>query len=474
MRPMHWIPIVGLSLTVAASAADRSDQRAHGAGRLLWEDRYDRAGGTDVPAYWAVAAAGNRVFVAGGSTNSSGDLDLLVRAHDASTGTLLWSDEFDHAGGEDYAWAVTEKAGRVFVSGSVSNAAGTLVLVIRAYDSRTGALLWQDLLDPGGGLLNRFEYLATSGDTVFAVGTMRKSPGNGDWIVRAYDMSTGALVWQDQFDRAGRNDRARSVAVAGDRVVVGGISARPGDFGLFYVRAYDASNGALLWQDAAPGVFGDAVNVVADGRRAFVSGTVLSSIDPVVNQDWLVRAYDATTGRLLWEDSRDTAGGRTDRDTFDVAWNLAVAGGRLFAAGQGGHDCFWVAGPGNCDFLVRAYDVRTGAVVWDDHHDRTGMDDVAHVIATDGNRVFAGGNGGNDCAFSGLPTNCDFLIRSYDSKTGELAWEDQADKDGGDDELSGLSVHGNRVFAAGYANPAGQFSFDVLIRVYASGASGTD
>ena len=61
-----------------------------------------------------------------------------------AAGDLLWQDQVDFAGGADVALAVAADAGRVVAVGSAQNHAGNTDFVVRAYDGKTGALLWKD------------------------------------------------------------------------------------------------------------------------------------------------------------------------------------------------------------------------------------------------------------------------------------------------------------------------------------------
>jgi len=459
------LPLVMLLFSVPSSADGAG-------GRLIWENQFDRAGGDE--SINGIAVEGERVFVAGFSTNASGNADFLVRAHDTRTGKLLWMDNFDNAGGDDLAFAVKADGARAYAAGFVSTAAGTLALAIRAYDSKTGRLLWQNQIDPGSGFFNFFEDLAVHGNLVFAAGVVHRGTGNRDWLVRAYDAKTGALRWEDQFDRAGLLDRARHVVVDDGRVFVTGTaqSAAPDDFGLFYVRAYHEETGALLWEDHAAGIFGDGVDIAAEGGRVFASGTVVSPTE--TTQDWLVRAYDAKGGTILWQDRFNRGG-----NGVNIAFAVAASGGRVFAGGNDGRDCLSFSAPSNCNFLVRGYDGRTGKVLWEDQRDENGADDRVLKIAAHGDRVFAVGLGGKDCTFFGTfdpdSTHCDFLLRAYGARSGKLLWEDRVDKTGGNDEGVTVVVQENRVFAAGDTALPGNPSHDALVRVYdAGGGDGDD
>lgn len=117
-------------------------------GDLLWQVQIDKFGGDDNIS--GVAAADNRVFIAASTRDparphpvpgTNGNSDFLAQAYDASTGTLLWEDLVVMAGPDDTASAVVTDGERVFVGGDSSSAPGNFDFLVRAYDAATGALL---------------------------------------------------------------------------------------------------------------------------------------------------------------------------------------------------------------------------------------------------------------------------------------------------------------------------------------------
>ena len=310
-------------------------------GDLLWEDQFDRAGGGDQAV--AVAVDRNSVFTAGvGGT--PGNWDFLVRAYNAKTGSLRWEDEFDEAGGTDSASAIILKGNRVFAAGGVTNAAGNTDILVRAYNAETGALLWEDQYDKAGGS-DRTLDITVMGNRVFLAGRVTNAAGNNDYLVRAYNSESGALLWEDQLDKAGGSDVAIGVTVKGNRVFVAGLGTNSAGNEDFLVRAYNAKTGALLWEDQfdKAGLDEVAGSIVARGNRVFVGGSGIRDA-AVGDLDFVLRAYDAATGVLLWEDQPDQ--GEADTTLAD----MAIQGNRLFVAIQTTN--------GSLDWLVRAYDTK--------------------------------------------------------------------------------------------------------------------
>jgi hypothetical protein len=142
-----------------------------------------------------------------------------------------------------------------------------------------------------------------------------------------------------------------AVAVQGRQAFVAGwrnFRARttPGEKESFVVQSHDPATGQRLWEDDYHvDEFGfflwHALDIEAVGGRVFGSGP-----ETVIGM-WLVRAYDASGGGVLWED-RCQPSGRGDY-SYSVTQALAVDGRRVFVAGSG----FNAAG--NLEIIVRAY-----------------------------------------------------------------------------------------------------------------------
>jgi outer membrane protein assembly factor BamB len=285
-----------------------------GTGAVLWTDRFDSTGFDQA---LAIAADAGRVFAAGQGGDNQ---DFLVRAYDAATGTLLWQDQFD-GGGLDVALAVAAQSGRVFAAGS-----GGTQFLVRAYDAANGSPLWQDMVN-----------LSIFGAQAIAVDSSRVIVAAENFTVRAYDAATGGFLWQDKF---ADGVRANAVAAEQGRVFVAGRGVGMGG-GAFLAVAYDAATGALLWQnrfDKRKSL--DVANAIValNGKVSAAGARYKGAVRP---KEWVVRTYDGVTGALLWQDRFDV------RRSEDEARAIAADTGRVFAVGTSADD-----------FLVRAYAVE--------------------------------------------------------------------------------------------------------------------
>jgi outer membrane protein assembly factor BamB len=154
-------------------------------GDLVWEDQVDKAGGFD--GVNALAVAQGRLCAAGFVTNAAGNVDVLIRAYEAKTGALLWEDQVDEAGLDEAALALSVREGQVFIAGFGTKAAGNNDFLVRAYQAKTGALVWEELVDKAG-LSEAAVALAAGGGQVVAGGVGTNAAGNFDVLIRAYEV----------------------------------------------------------------------------------------------------------------------------------------------------------------------------------------------------------------------------------------------------------------------------------------------
>ena len=368
-------------------------------GTLLWQDQHDRANQPDNAL--AIAAATGKVFVAGLAADTGGEAGFLIRAYDGKTGSLLWQDQYDGSGGWDVAASIVVRGGRVFAAGQATMAGGNSDFLVRAYDAKSGQLLWHDQVDKGA--FDIANAVTVDANRAFVAGYVTNADGNYDFFVRGYDTKNGTVPWEDQDDKGGTGgDRALAITAADGRVFAAGDTSDSVGNTDILVRTYDTKSGNFIWEtyyDHA-GFFDWAISIVEHGGRLFTAGQVRESAGV---PDFFIQAYDANTGEILWQDQHDIAG------SVDDARAITAAGGLVFAVGGGRN----VAG--NTDFLVRAYDAATGILLWQDQFDRGQGNDYAHAIVAKAGQLFAAGF--DQEAGTGFPgTHSDFVVRAYDVK----------------------------------------------------------
>ena len=416
-------------------------------GRLLWQNRGQGSDFHDGQAQ-EVAVQGDVAVEAGEVCRELyvfPTCDWFVRAHEVKTGTTLWEDRLDVEGRYDRATRVAVDEERAFVSGWVRSLAQGYDFVVRAYDLRRGRLLWQQRIHRGS--VDTAETVRVRAGRVIVGGRLRGA--SSDFALFAFDARTGDKLWENVTDPSGLSDQIKSLVVDDDRVFVSGqIRNFTSDTSLL-VRAHDVRTGAILWEQEIVG--GDNVgrhpNLLAvHGELLYSASTILDAVTG--DYDFLVRAYDTETGALRWEDRmRDpTSGGE--------ASGLSVAGNRLYVSGLDGCDSDF-----QCqNWVVRAYDAETGALRWENRmQEPAGGGAITQTIVAKAGRVFVGGQ-----LLNASGSSYEWTLRAYDARTGALTWQERLPDDGAiGGAVFSLALQGNRLFAAGELGRADGGDFTV-------------
>lgn len=411
-------------LLVAGAGAVRAE-----GGDLLWEEEFGRGA-------LGIAVDGARLFVAGDSSNGL----WMVRAYHVGAGELVWEDEFSPGPGFGAARRVVARSGTVFAAGGAYlDATDQWVWIVRAYAAGTGELIWSDQFALGSGSASPSAIAVDHGVVVVAGSAeppLGGQEGEYDWMVRAYRPRTGELLWQDRFDLGGRANAALAVGISdGVAYVAGGVDLEgpPVRAGIlaWVVRAHDASTGDLLWEDIVDrGRFNVAAALRVQGQVVFVSGYRWSG----EIRQFAVRALDTATGELLWEDIWDDA---LAGAIYGVALDVAAHNGVTAAVGES----YDAAGERVC--LLRTYDSYTGTVLWEDAANRNGYTTCRSASISSGIVAAAG------IEESAAGTH-DFHVRAYAVTDGQLLWIDSYSPGPGTPGRAwDVVVRDGKVYAAG-------------------------
>jgi hypothetical protein len=165
-----YVVVVALCLgSVAVARADGGD--------VLWTSEGDSAG----PGTISHVTKGSNIVLAVGYVWSPPVYQPLVRAYAPTTGVLLWSHHDGSAPLGDAAHAVLSGE-RAYVTGSLQRSERGHDLFVRAYDVRTGAIVWQDRHDPSTstpGTWARGHAIASTDGRVFAAANYADLVGSG-------------------------------------------------------------------------------------------------------------------------------------------------------------------------------------------------------------------------------------------------------------------------------------------------------
>ncbi len=378
----------------------------------------------------------------------------------AASGDLIWDDEFNRQGARlDEANDVVVSGDMVYVVGRTMTAAGGTAFTVRAYDVAGDGLggpdlIWADYHDKEGAGGDAAYGVDITGNTVIVVGRTKTVAGLGAWTVRAYDADDGTLLWDDEFDREGNGvDEALDVSISGNIAFVVGRTTAAAGGQAFTVRAYDVDGDGsggpdVLWTDYydEEGTKPDQASAVATDNNAnvFAVGYAQTTAGGF---GWLVRVYDKD-GNLLWHDLFDR-----QNALLDKALSVDVIGDKTFVVGK------TTTTAGGVAFSVRAYDSQGDEggpdLTWADYYDAQGTKvDFARDVYVEDGRVHVVGKT-TTSAGGGA-----FTVRSYDFNGDglggpDLNWADYFNREGTlVDEAFAVTGHGSKIFVVGITRTA--------------------
>jgi DNA-binding beta-propeller fold protein YncE len=390
------------AVTVAYSASS---------GSKLWSTRFKGLGsGTDRGNAVAASPDGIKVFVAG--VTDADSRDYLTVAYNATTGSKLWSAQYDGAEAQtDNAWglAVSPDGTKVFVTGISTETATTRSYTTVAYNASTGAKLWAAHYGVPGSFAPA---LAVSATKVFVTGGTYAGTSTGyDYGTIAYNASTGAKAWSTRYTGLGGpgSETASGIGVSSDgtKVVVTGQSSGSGG-PEFATVAYNASNGAKLWASRNPGAKGPGdsadpvadVAVAPDGQRVVVAGPSVGT--NTTGPDYVTIAYGSAGGKL-WSTRYDGFG-----HSFDTPFALALNGdgSQAYVTGMSNNG---TPSAINYDYATVAYGTGSGSKLWASKYDGPyHNDDSAAAIAAGGGRIVVTGS-----SYKDTTTKRDYATAAY-------------------------------------------------------------
>ena len=218
-------------------------------------------------------------------TKPESDMSDAIIALNLDTGKMIWSYQAQHGDvwnlncmanpkecGPDYDFGTTPLSFKG-AGGRKLIGAGQKSGWFWALDPRDGKLMWKTEVGPGG-FLGGIEFgAATDGERVY-VG-ISNHPKQGS--VSALDGATGKILWQTMNPDGKSNFGPLTLTGTGDnRVVFAGSSGN-------FMRAYDAKTGKILWEYDTGGAVGGGPTVV-DGVVYVGSGYQMLRIGKANNK----------------------------------------------------------------------------------------------------------------------------------------------------------------------------------------------
>jgi hypothetical protein len=183
--------------------------------------------------------------------------------------------------------------------------------------------------------------------------------------VKVYDADSGVILSNEIYELAVKeSDGVRSNR--GPRIFAGGVGVGATDLSNFVLRVYDANTGVFQWEGRLNLVQPDwkaGGKVVSTALLRRVTVTKVHIVEATMEQPiFLLRAMDAVTGMLVWEDEFTTVGTRIPRALQIVAPSFQPDSGPL-------------ASPHSFNFTIRMYDPTGKKVLWQDQLSQPGPDE---------------------------------------------------------------------------------------------------
>ena len=190
------------------------------------------------------------IVAAGFGYQNEFDSTITVKVYDALSGEVLSEDVYELSIKEDRNGVRTNASnGRIFAGGVGPGATDLSNFMLRVYDATTGEFQWAGQLNltpnedsrPG----HTISTLVPRRAVVMKVDSVEADTRQPRFLLRAFDTSTGGVVWEDEFSTEG-------TGVAKGKM----ITARPADEALqeadtfdFRVRMLGHDGRTILWED---------------------------------------------------------------------------------------------------------------------------------------------------------------------------------------------------------------------------------
>jgi len=143
---------------------------------------------------------------------------------------------------------------------------------------------------------------------IVAAGIGYENAETSKLTVKTYDAESGVILTDETFDLDVREDAASKDSAPSDRIFAGGVGPEGNGLSSFTLRAYDAATGKFLWEGE--------LNLTAGNHEAGSPHQVVAHLVPpqatvtrIRNQEiidgqphFFLRAVDQATGQLAWTD----------------------------------------------------------------------------------------------------------------------------------------------------------------------------
>ncbi len=291
-------------------------------GSMVWVCRYDNGINQDDFSTDVVMRSNGDVYATGRCMNNSGDLDAVTIKIDGNTGGVIWKDTRNSAAQNDKGTCLTLANNEAdLIVGADCEIGGNFDIVIYKLDANTGTAGWVQQIGGSNNSTDHVSSIILAGGNIVFAGMLDNAGAGQDYCLTKLDASSGAVVFQKDYDFSNTDYATSLVRDSTGNIVVTGVVEKAGLYE-YHTQLYD-STGTLHWTHkqatncAALNV--DPV-VVCDTivHHFYVSGETENA-----SRDILV--YQLTPGgNLGWEKTYDAPSNGTDAATSLVVNGLGL------------------------------------------------------------------------------------------------------------------------------------------------------
>ena len=199
-------------------------------------------------------------------------------------------------------------------------------------------------------------------ERIVTAGLGIKTTEISSFILRSYDAHTGSLIAEDDFELTVDEESAAAIEAGAGRVYAVGSGLNPNGKLSLLVRAYDAGTGELLWEDELnedPSAEREGTVYRTNGPRGFAKDKTQSPVPQASRSSFRVQAVDTRTGEIVWQDEFLT------RDQRDQDLSRQVPPGPPQAFER------------SFSILIQTYDTETDELLWQDQFDPADVNGTA-------------------------------------------------------------------------------------------------
>ena len=352
---------------------------------ILWSNSYDKAGGEDYATAIAIDSDDN-VIVTGYAWNGT-NYDFHTIKYNAADGAILWQDSFNaDTDGDDYNTTLTlDDLNNIYIGGSSQQVSGIDDIILIKYGPNgpnpDGSPIWQTTYNGSANGHDKITAITAGIDGIALTGLSQNSTPDFDALTLKYEFD-GSLRWEKRKSLSG-DDRGRTVNMDQSGNVVMAGTLYNGSNKDIYIAKYNSSTGALAWENTYDGGYDDEpVKVFIDSAGdIYMTGYtfLLSSAN-----DIYTARFNASTGTVQWSETFNSTNGNNDRGIgigVDASGDVFVSGDTYDAALE------------NYNFQTLKYTKDGGVLLWQQaYNGSAGKNDrVAGInITSSGEPIVAG------------------------------------------------------------------------------------